>query len=138
MNLTVIGVLETGEPRRPGVPINPRLPITIQQGTDLTLTVRIVKPDGTQVVLQAGERAEWAVKKNPTYSPPAILKTALPADLVLGDPVFYLTPADTKQMSAGRYTWDVWLTRSVDSFPVRDAVIPQSPLVLEAAVVPVP
>jgi hypothetical protein len=134
MNLTVTGVLETGEPRRPGVPTNQRTTITIQQGTSLVLMVPIVRPDGSSYTPVTGDSVVWSVKKKPTDNPPLISKLAT---IVAGSAVFTLLPADTKQMDAGRYTWDVWLNRA--GTPVtRDAVIPQSALVLEASVTPVP
>lgn len=138
MNLTVIGVLETGEPRRPGVPENPRTTITFQQGVNLSLRVHVLRPDGSQVVLGPSDSLSWSVKKKPTDNPPLIAKTATSTNAVEGDPVFTLAPVDTKQMDAGRYVWDIWLTRVVGLTTLRDPVIPQSGLVLEATVTPVP
>ena len=138
MNLTLIGVLEDGSPRRPGVPINPRTTITFPQGVSLSLTVQIVRPDGSPVILGPSDKAEWSVKKKPTDNPPLIAKTATSLNVVAGNPVFTTLPVDTKQMEAGRYVWDVWLTRVVGLDTFRDPVIGQSTLVLEASVVPVP
>lgn len=138
MNLTITGVLESGGTRRPGVPSNPRTPITIVQGVTAKLFVPIVNPDGSAVALGAGDKLEWAVKKKPTDNPPLILKTATYLTTEAGVPYFVLAPTDTKQMEAGRYVWDVWLTRVIGLDTFRDPVIPQSPMVLEASVVPVP
>ena len=73
-----------------------------------------------------------------------VLTVKAPSDLVLlvqktatiASPTatFTFTPADTKGLVPGRYLFDVWFTHST----LRDAVIPLSGLVLEAAVTPAP
>lgn len=135
MNLTAIGVLETGVPRRPGVPANPRTTLTFQQGVSLMFTVPIVSPDGANVVLGTHDTVVWNIKKKPTDNPPLVSKVAVNTQ---GQAVFALLPSDTKQMDAGRYVWDVWLIRVIGVDTFRDPVIPQSPLVLEASVAPIP
>lgn len=137
MNLTLIGVLQSGGTFASGVPSNPRTTITIQQGASVRISVYVVEPSGGQVKLNVGDVVAFAVKKRPTDTPPLISKV-MTMMAQTDHAEFDIDSADTKQMDAGRYVWDVWLTRVDGEVTLRDAVIPQSPLVLEAAVVPVP
>lgn len=127
MRIVVTGVLEDGTPRSAGVPTNSRHNLNVQRGGDLALEVHVVTPLGTAVPLGgAGTTLIFTAKKRPEQSPPSIVKTATLAGNV---GTFLITPADTKRLQPGLYSWDVWLTKG----GLRDAVVPLSPLQLQAS-----
>jgi hypothetical protein len=132
MKISLIGVLEDGTPKREGVPINPRNTITIQQGANVTIEVKVQTPGGTFIDLgDPTTSIVLSVKKKPADQPPPIQKTATKLGSIA---TFTLLPADTKNMTPGRYIYDVWLTCA----SIRDAVIPLSTLVLEATATTAP
>jgi hypothetical protein len=131
MRIDLTGVLEDGSPRRIEI-TDARTTLTVQQGGDLELVVRVVRPNGQAVVLNSsGAELLLSVKKRTTESPPRLVKTAT---LGTDRGTFLLEPADTKFLSPGKYVYDVWLTLDGN----RDAVIPTSPFVLTASVAAVP
>jgi hypothetical protein len=132
MKISLVGVLEDGTPKRAGVPNNPRNTVTIQQGANVTLEVKVQTPGGTFIDFNDPTTSLlWTIKKKPADQPPPIQKTASKSGTVA---TFALLPADTKNMTPGRYVYDVWLTYA----SARDAVIPLSTLVLEAAATSAP
>ncbi len=125
MLLSLTGILEDGSVRAEGssVPANPRTAIAFQLGTSLTIRLRVVTPEGNQVV---GGTVRLAVKKRASDGSPAFFKVVTLA----ASSDFVVTPADTKSLEAGRYAYDIWHT-AVDGS--RNAVVPLSPLWLEPA-----
>lgn len=135
MLISLTGILDDGSTHRASVPSDPRQTLNIPQGSDVTITVRIVTPAGNTVDLSgAGTEVLLTIKKNPKLfhdSWPRITKAATLAGNVA---TFQLEPGDWYNWAAGRYSWDVWLTKDGS----RDAVIPTSPLMLLQSVAAVP
>jgi hypothetical protein len=126
MVIELIGVLETGGPRAAGVPVDPRRTLTVPLGTSLTLRVSVLASDGSQVQLPINSLA-WTVKKSPLDTSAAFTKTGPAVAGAVCD--FSLLPADTKNLSPGKYVFDVWYVVA----GVRNAVVPLSPFELEYA-----
>lgn len=132
MKISLVGLLDDGSPRRAGVPVNPRNTITISQGGDVIFEVKVQATSGTLVDLHdVSTSMIWSVKKKPADQPALIRSVAA---RTVQTATFTLTPADTKNLTPGRYVYDVWLTLGGK----RDAVIPLSTLILEAAATPPP
>lgn len=130
MKISLVGVLEDGTPRRTGVPVNPRNTITIQQGANVTIEITAKTSSGTIIDFGAvGTVVAMSIKKKPADQPAAIYKTATRSGTLA---TFALVPTDTKNLTPGRYVYDVWLTFG----GLRDAIIPLSTLILEAAATP--
>ena len=128
MQIDLVGVLESGGPRDVQVPANPRVALSVPQGTSLSLTIRVLRPSG-QVV--TGGTLDFTVKKKPSDSQKALSKSATCADPT----TFTIAPADTKTLDAGAYVYDCWHT---DAEGARNAVVPLSPFLLEMAATPAP
>lgn len=124
MKIALTGVLEDGSDRAADVPANPRTPMVVPLGVDLTVELTVVSADGA---VQTPDSVVLTVKKKATDTQAAITKSG-----VVGaeTTVFTLAPSDTKDLEPGLYAYDVWATTSGK----RDPVIPTSPFILEAAV----
>ena len=97
--------------------------------TMVRLAVRT--PSGEAVPLAAPAALTLTVKK--MTSGPVLFQKA-PTVLPSGEAEFAVTPADTRHLEPGQYVYDVWLTLGGR----RDAVVPLSPLHLEASATPPP
>lgn len=128
MQLEILGVLEDGGLRGAAVPTNPRRTLRMPLGASLTLNARVVRANGSPVT---GGTLTWTVKKKPSDTQPSFQKLATCADPT----VFTVTPADTKQLTAGVFVFDVWHT---DGSGNRNAVVPLSPFLIEPAATPPP
>lgn len=134
MLISLTGILEDGSTRRSNVPSDARTTINLPQGSDVVLSVKVVTPAGNPVDMTgAGTELLLTIKKNPTlyYDWPRIVKKATLAGNV---GTFLIEPGDTHDWAAGRYYFDVWLTKGGN----RDEVIPTSVLNLLQAVAAVP
>lgn len=121
------GVLEDGtKPRSSGVPVNPRKALSVPVAADWSAQISIVTPLGSSVNL-AGATLLLTIKKRASDAP---LVSRL-ATLGGTGGTFTFVPIDTRNLEPGYYVYDVWLT---DSGGNRSAVVPLSPLHLEAAV----
>lgn len=88
--------------------------ITMTRGDTVSIGVSILQADGTEYILRAGDSVRFAVKKDYLDTEPLILKT-----LDNLDPKIELLPEDTKDLSFGKYVYDVELTKedgTVDTF----------------------
>jgi hypothetical protein len=132
MLIELVGVLDTGGPLSAGVPINPRVTLTVPKGTSLTLRVTVVDRAGAVVLLPINSLL-WTLKKTPRDTDKVFAKTGPAAAAASCD--FSMAPADTKNADPGRYGYDVWFT---DAFGARNSVIPLSPFELEFAAANIP
>jgi hypothetical protein len=123
MLLSLVGVLEDGGVRSPHVPINPRTTLNMTLGADVTLSVRVVRPNGQPVV---GGTLTWTVKKKATDMQASFTKAGDCKDPT----TFTVTPADTKRLTPGLFIYDVWHTAADHT---RNAVVPFSSLFIEPA-----
>jgi len=129
VNIDLVGLLEDGSPPLPAR-LNPRITLVVPLYSDVVLSLSVVTPSGESVPL--GDAAlVLTAKKAPSDGIASIRKVATFAN---GKAIFTLAPADTKQLAAGRYVFDVVMTRGGK----RDSVVPLSTLVLEAAATPAP
>ncbi len=134
MILKLTGVLEDGNPKAPSVPLNPRRTLTWPQGTDVTVEVLCLKTDGSPVALDGpNAKVQMQVKRDPRSNSADLSKTV--TTLSSGVASFSFTATEQKQLSPGRFYFDVWLTTDAGK---RDALVPISPLLLEFAVVAAP
>lgn len=123
MVIDLTGVLEDGTPRSANVPVNPRRTLSFPLGTTLTINLRVVRPSGAVVT---GGTVAFTVKKKFSDSQSAISKSA-----TLADPTpITVAAADTKLLTPGAFSYDFWHT---DGSGNRNAVVPLSPLYIEAA-----
>lgn len=123
MLIELLAVLEDGSTRAPEIPADVRKAITFPMGTDVTVRVRVVKPNGEVVTVPTNGLA-FTVKKRPADE--KVLQKigpAAPASSV----DFPIVPIDSSKLEAGYFVYDVWLTQAG---PKRDAVVPLSPLYL--------
>lgn len=127
---TLIGVVEDGSSRASGVPANPRASLSMPIGSTAGLTVRVVRPDGSTVT---GGTLTWTVKKAPKDTLALFTKSA--ALGASGSVTFTVAATESKNATAGWYSYDVWLTGSSSQ---RVAVVPLSPIYMEAAATFVP
>lgn len=136
MLLNLIGLYQDGSNPAPGVPTNPRVPITTQIGGSATIVVKLLRPSGAGVSVTSGWSFLLTCKRRPQDQPPAFQLTGAVQPL-LGSNVmaFTLTPTATKLLQPGRYSYDVLM---VDPSGNRDFVIPLSPFILQPAAVLAP
>lgn len=125
MVIDVIGIIEDGSPRGPNVPASARQSISIVQGADVVLRLKLVKSDGAPYAPSTGEYLWSFRKKNNGIR---MRRSGVPTpNIADGSVTFVLTGAETAALKAGIYIYDVWLTDG----GVTDAVIPLSELVVE-------
>lgn len=129
MVIDLQGLLEDGTPPTPDR-FNPRKAISFCHGQDVSIRFQVRTPGGGGVPITDPTSLVLTVKKNPADSP---LFKVTPT-IVAGTPTFAITPANTKNLQPGTFVYDIWLTAGGK----RDAVVPLSPLRLEAASTPVP
>lgn len=127
----LVGVVDNGTAVAPGVPTNPRKPISHTRGGSLTVRVTVVGSDGSMVTL-TGATLALTIKKKPSDYVPDISKTGANYGGAYSE--FSLTPADTKNLEPGLYAYDVWLSKDGQRTPV----VPASPFWLEPTVANVP
>lgn len=131
MILFVTGVLDDGTPLAASVPTNPRKPLQIAQGASVEVRLNLVNNAGVRPDL-TGASLALTVKKKPSDGSATFTKSGSITSTAI---TFTIAPADTKQLSAGLYCYDVWLT---DGSGNRNPVIPTSALLIEPAVTPAP
>jgi hypothetical protein len=130
VNLT--GLYQDGSrPRGGGAQPDPRTTLTVPQGGDLTITLRVVTPAGSPYPLRLEDDLLLSVKKKTGDYPARITKRGV---VFNGGATFTFQPADTRYLAAGAYLYDIWLTRE----SVRNPVLPASPLQITASVAAVP
>ena len=129
MLLELTGVLEDGSLRGSSVPLNPRRTIEFPQGGSVTLRLRVVTADGSQVV---GGTVKWTMKKKSSDSPLLVKSATLAVSTDLT-----LLPADTKNWEPGYYVYDIWHQAPESGLGLNDGarndVVPLSALHLEPA-----
>ncbi len=101
------------------------------RGVDLELVVIVVTPLGVAVNLEDGSTTMLFTLKRRSQEGARITKTATKSG---NRATFLITPADTKRLQPGLFSWDVLLTKG----GLRDAVIPLSPFKLLAANAAIP
>lgn len=125
MLITLTGLLQDGSLPRAGVLSDARRTVIVPLHANLTINMSVVSPNGhvldlsgvgTSLLLQVMKRPNEDIK---------LKKTATIAGKVA---TFTVTPADSKNLLAGYYVYDVWLTLA----GLRDAVIPLSSWVFSA------
>lgn len=125
MRLT--GVLQDGSPPRPGVPLNPRVAITLSKGQALTIELTVVNAGGVAVPL-TGTVPTLTIKKRPQDQ--KLLQYVAPS--IVGNVATFQIPAlDTKKKidHPGPYIYDIWVTVGGALQPV----VPLSPFIVEPA-----
>lgn len=127
INLTAI--FDDNSPQSSAVPSNPRTQLAMTIGADVTVNMRVLTPAGAQASL-SGATFVLTVKKIPAQD----IKLQKTGAIVGGAVQFTILPADTKQLPAGQYIYDVWMTQG----GVRTPVMPLSPFQLLATVTPPP
>lgn len=131
MVLYLEGLLPDGSPAAAGVTLNPRKALSLGVGQDASLRLTVRTPSGEAVPLAAPAALVLTVKK---VAVGPVLFQRVPTVLPSGQAEFAVTPADTRYLEPGQYVYDVWLTLGGK----RDAVVPLSPLHLEASATPPP
>lgn len=131
MRIFLTGVLEDGTDRAAGVPNNPRTAIKVPRGTDLELVVTVVRPSGTKVNLSLPDTEMSFSLKRRSDEPAKVSKTAT---LAPTQGTFTIARNDTKSVTPGLYSYDIWL-RQGDQM---DAVIALSPFLIQEGNVAVP
>ena len=116
MLVAIVGVVEDGSVRGVDVPLDTAHGLRVPIGEDLTLRVKVLRPDGTacrvlapvvgtltikkssqQLVVSAGQGAQFSASG--TIAEPSVL-------------LFHASSAVLAGLPAGRYVYDVWLTLS--------------------------
>lgn len=131
MLISLTGVLDDGTPYVAGVPTNPRRAVTVVRGEDTTLQVRVVTPQGAAVDTSSPAVLVLTVKKRPQDY---VAVATVTGTVAAGVASFALTPAAFKNELPGLFCYDVWLTKA----GARSAVVPLSPLHLEASATAIP
>jgi len=89
--------------------------ITMTRGDSLVVLLDLENADGTAYEPVDGDYIRFAVKKTFDDSVPPILVKEIPTDTMK----LILDPADTKQLTYGRYRYDIQITTAdgfVDTF----------------------
>lgn len=129
MILDITGVIQVEGDTAPGVPTDPRMTISIPFGTSLTLRVHVVNSDGSTVTPLVVNGLYFTVKKSPMDSQ-GIFPTKKGPAAAAPFCDFTLGTADYKNMTPGRYVYDIWYK---DGAGNKNPVVPLSPLELEWA-----
>jgi len=130
MQMQFVAVLENGATRSPFVPSVARYSLEVTLGADATIVLDVVDAAGVPVKL-AGATVRLAVKQRTADASPTIAKTGVLKPATAPNRVeFTLAPADTKNLTPGRYLWDVWLTQSGK----RDCIVQLSLFLLHPAI----
>ena len=137
----LLGVYENGAPPSPEVPSNPRTPLRVTQDSTTTIELEVVGRNGEAIDLPAflgltgkicltAKRTYYGVFGVPPdlYAEATLVPTAGP-----GRARFIITPEQTRLLEPGIFAYDVWM-QSSDPAPVREPLIPTSPLHLEPSV----
>jgi hypothetical protein len=129
----LIGVIESGEPRGPTVPTNPRTTLALPFGVSLTLRVTMVYADGSPVDMNAvGVSSVWTIKRSTLDTQAVVQKVGVPVPAQGPNIVtFALLPTDFHCMQPGPYVYDVWVTLADGT---RNPVIPTSRIILQPSV----
>lgn len=131
LTLDLVGVLEDGSVRAAGVPSNPRKTLSFPVASDALVRLRVVTADGNPVPMGGTTSLLFTLKKKYTDTDALISRAATIDSAGGGLCSFRFVPIDTRQLSPGQYTYDIWLT---DTSGNRFAVVPTSPFYLEPAV----
>lgn len=136
MVIDLVGVLEVGGARGAGVPANPRKPITLQQGADINIRLRVMYSNGVFFPV-ALATITMAIRKSAPFGPTVDSKVATPAlDRGPDQADVFFQPRELKDLFPGYYLYDVWLAQPGSG--TRDPIIPLSPCYLAATATEVP
>ncbi len=132
MVISLLGLLQEGSDRSPRVPGSGVQPVELPIGAHVQLRLQ-VRTVGNVPLRLTGTTLKLSVKRSFLDSVPLVtLQGAALAGVEASWVAFDLLPAVTKPLAPGRYVYDVWRIAGAD----RDRVVPLSPLVLLATVVP--
>lgn len=133
MVVELLGVFEDGFKRGPTVPADPRTPIAIPSGSDLTVKLRAVTASGVDKVL-AGGVLSMTVKRRPSDAPIIQRQGVLVPSDGPGRCDFTFVPSDWRQIdplgNGARLLYDVWLLQASE----QNALVPASPFLLQPSV----
>lgn len=79
--------------------------ITLTRGDTCAVKVTILNADGSEYEMRDGDSVRFAMKENYNDNEPLLLKD-IPTDTM----TLVLEPEDTKELSFGRYVYDIQLT----------------------------
>lgn len=104
------GLYQDGSPLAPGIEANSRTALSLAKGTQLVADVLVTNPAGVPIDLSTVVPVVWSLRKNPEplNAPALISRTCIiPAGAPRGRTQFTIVPADTVNLPAGRYVWDL-------------------------------
>lgn len=134
MVVNILGIIYDTQIRAANIPSNPDLVITVPQGGDATVRMRLVYASGgivpktkikaASVVLTAKQRILGAPKN---------LELTATFDVDTQSWQFLVPAAKTKNMTFGRYVYDVWVTLLNGELESREQVVPASAFIILAS-----
>ena len=130
MYITILGILENGQTRRPDVDVNNTQQIRITRNASTRIAMDAIYPDGTPIDASTpGATFTLSITQN-SYSEFAQIQiTGVPDPSAgVGRVNFDVTPEMTRFVQPGRYVYDVWM---VTTGNIRNALVPLSPIILQ-------
>ena len=130
--ILLTGVLDDGTETSRDVPEQPRVQLRLIQGASTTVRMQVLNPSGVLVDLNSPAATLTLTAKKKTSVALAALSVAGAIQTVdgKGRVDFTIAPAATKNVTPGRYFYDVWYVAG----STREPLVPTSPLTLEPAV----
>lgn len=129
MLVSFVGVIDDGtRPIDPSLPVDQRRALTIQQGEDVTVRIKLVNRAGAEIRLGSGEYLALVARTVPSpqsrklFQKQSVRATGHPAnvhDIVIAS-------ADTRPLTVTRAIYDVWSVRGASKL----VVVPTSELII--------
>jgi len=132
MVVNITGIIVDTQHRAPNVPNDPALSISMPQGGSATIRMRLIFASSAPVpvsMLKTATVPRLVVRQRISGAAKALSIDA-EWDRLTERWVFIALPTKTRNMSPGRYAYDVWITMADDS---REQVVPVSAFVILAS-----
>ena len=113
MLIDIIGIVEDGSPRGANIPVSSARAITLVIGSSFIVRLRAYYAGGAPFSVGDVNRTfALTVKRRPQQYDESVVLLTGTADATQGPNVvtFTGTPATTRNVTAGKYVWDVWTT----------------------------